>query len=185
MGSSILSVRLSQCISVLFRHFSLIPVVVGKSKQPTAGSFVRPGRASDKPLSFLEAAHDKYVSELEMMQQASAHATIEISGKIVEEVGFEKIRRLLAQLHELRIVLLDGMRMKGVLADQNASAAERQLELQRIREICPKITELDMSRNLLQGWKEVTDICLQLGELRVLKLKYVCWIFGCMEFTFR
>jgi hypothetical protein len=109
-----------------------------------------------------------------MMQQSSAHATIEISGKIVEEVGFQKIRRLLAQLHELRIVLLDGMRMKGVLADQNASAAERQLELQRIREICPKITELDISRNLLQSWKEVTDICLQLGELRVLKLKYVC-----------
>lgn len=70
-------------------------------------------------------------------------------------------------------MLLDGMRMQGVLADCGATPAERQTELMRIKETCPKITELDLSRNLLQSWAEVTDLCLQLSELKILRLKYV------------
>ena len=142
---------------------------------------MRPARVADKPRSFLEAAHEKYVSETTSLGPSGAsgpdspvsagHAPIKFSGKVVEEVGFDKIRKLLAELQELRIVLLDGLRIQGVLGGHPATPSDHELELQKIRETCPKITELDMSRNLLQSWTEVTDICLQLAELRVLKLR--------------
>ncbi|KAI1933074.1 hypothetical protein LOZ66_006602 [Ophidiomyces ophidiicola] len=148
-----------------------------KSKSPTAGSFVRPGRPVDKPRSFLEALHGKYVDP-NVVDPPSGHGAskasaadqpIEISGKIVEEVGFEKIRKQLAALQELKIVILDGMRIRGVLVEDQGDTL-RSEELQNIKETCPKIIELDLSRNLLQDWKEVADICEQLDELRCLKL---------------
>ena len=40
---------------------------------------------------------------------------IRISGKTVEEVGFEKINQQLASLHELRVVILDGLCIRGIL----------------------------------------------------------------------
>lgn len=96
---------------------------------------------------------------------------IEISGKVVEEVGFDKIRRQLAELQELRIVLLDGLRVVGVLPsyeqDQDSdSDAARQIGL-----TCPKIIELDLSRSLLSRWSDLWQICNQLKHLKRLKLK--------------
>lgn len=98
-------------------------------------------------------------------------APIKFSGKVAEEVGFEKIRKLLSELQELRIVVLDGMRISGVLAERGASPAEREAGLENIKRTAPKITELNLSRNLFENWSEVTDICLQLGELKILKLE--------------
>lgn len=98
---------------------------------------------------------------------------IEISGKVVEEVGFDKIRKQLAELQELRIVLLDGLRVVGVLASYEQAQVSHNEEAQKIGETCPKITELDLSRSLLSRWRDVWDICDQLKHLRKLKLKYV------------
>ncbi|EEH08077.1 tubulin-specific chaperone E [Histoplasma capsulatum G186AR] len=144
-----------------------------KSKHPTAGSFVRPTRQADRNLSFLQAANEKYVSELEPVSSGHedllSSKPIEISGKIVEEVGFEKIRRLLAELQELRIVLLDGMRVYGVLAGEG-SREEYENELKIIARTCPKIVELDLSRNVLRRWTDVAAICEQLKLLKILKL---------------
>ncbi|KAG5294921.1 tubulin-specific chaperone E [Histoplasma ohiense] len=144
-----------------------------KSKHPTAGSFIRPTRQADRNLSFLQAANEKYVSELEPMpsghEDLLSSKPIEISGKIVEEVGFEKIRRLLAELQELRIVLLDGMRVYGVLADEG-SREEYENELKIIARTCPKIVDLDLSRNVLRRWTDVAAICGQLKLLKILKL---------------
>lgn len=100
----------------------------------------------------------------------SSSKPIEISGKIVEEVGFEKIRKQLAELQELRIVLLDGMRVYGVLAGEG-SQEEYENELESIAKTCPKIVELDLSRNILRKWANVADICEQLKHLKILKLK--------------
>jgi tubulin-specific chaperone E len=98
------------------------------------------------------------------------HNLIEISGKVVEEVGFEKIRKQLAELQELRIVLLDGFRISGLLAyDQGPGM--RQEELRRLGQTCLKIVELDLSRNLFQHWIEIHDICKSLKQLKSLKLK--------------
>ncbi|OJD11708.1 hypothetical protein AJ78_07576 [Emergomyces pasteurianus Ep9510] len=144
-----------------------------KSKHPTAGSFVRPTRQADQSLSFLQAANEKYVSELDPSSSrdggVSSAKPIEISGKIVEEVGFEKVRKQLAELHELRFVILDGMRVSGVLAGEG-SEEEYENELENIRKTVPKIVELDLSRNILRKWADVADICEQLKHLKVLKL---------------
>ncbi|KAK2782224.1 hypothetical protein FQN53_000143 [Emmonsiellopsis sp. PD_33] len=145
-----------------------------KSNHPIAGSFVRPTRQADQQLSFLQAANWKYVSELQHISAGQGNASpttpIEISGKVVEEVGFEKIRKQLAELQELRIVLLDGMRVHGVLASEEASREEYERELEKIARTSPKIVELDLSRNLLRSWREVADICGQLKYIRILKL---------------
>ena len=84
-----------------------------------------------------------------------------ISGKkIAEEVGFDKIRARLAQLHELKIVLVDGLQV--ICAEKPD---------RRIRDVCPKIVELDLSRNLFDSCKEIMHICMKLEHLRTLKLK--------------
>lgn len=86
-----------------------------------------------------------------------------ISGaKFAEEVGFDKIRAQLAQLHELKIVLVDGLQV------DHAENPNR-----RIRDVCPKIVELDLSRNLFESCSEIIHICGELDNLRTLKLKYV------------
>ncbi|CAG8126481.1 unnamed protein product [Penicillium nalgiovense] len=149
-----------------------------KSKHPTAGSFVRPSRPSDQPLNFLEALREKYASDSENSLTSNTLGSgatiqgkaIEISGKVVEEVGFDKIRKQLAELQELRIVLLDGLRVVGVLASYDQDQVSHSEAAQKIGETCPKITELDLSRSLLSRWRDVWDICNQLKYLKRLKL---------------
>lgn len=147
----------------------------GKSKQSTAGSFVRPSRPADKPRGFLEALREKYASEFERLpfsQRGSAYPdSIEISGKVVEEVGFDKIRKQLAQLQELKIVLLDGLCVAGILPHDGRM--QKDTARRETKATCPKIAELDLSRSLLSRWADVADICEPLKRLRVLKLKYV------------
>lgn len=65
---------------------------------------------------------------------------------------------------------MDGLRVAGILSDNRDAAARRQ-ELEKIEQTCPKIAELDLSRNLLYRWQDVQDICKQLKQLRSLKLK--------------
>ncbi|KAH8428139.1 uncharacterized protein LDX57_005844 [Aspergillus melleus] len=154
--------------------------VLGKSNQPTAGSFVRPSRAADKPRGFLEALREKYASESEQVSTEqgprgvasgdSYQKPIEISGKVVEEVGFDKIRKQLAELQELRIVLLDGLCLAGILP-YAAEREELEKALMEIQRTCPKITGLDLGRNLLTSWTDVQGVCDQLKSLKVLKLK--------------
>ena len=154
--------------------------LLGKSNQPTAGSFVRPSRATDKPRGFLEALREKYASESEQASTEqgprgvasgdSHQKPIEISGKVVEEVGFDKIRKQLAALQELRIVLLDGLCLAGILPHA-AEREELEKALMEIQRTCPKITGLDLGRNLLTSWTEIQGVCDQLESLKVLKLK--------------
>ncbi|PYI35467.1 RNI-like protein [Aspergillus indologenus CBS 114.80] len=145
---------------------------------PTAGSFVRPSRPADKPRGLVEALREKYASEYleqELARQrqetdpVALHKPIQISGKVVEEVGFDKIRKQLAELQALKIVLLDGLRVAGVLGHQ-ATADEVDSAYEEIETTCPKITELDLSRNLLTSWSVVARICERLKHLKSLKL---------------
>jgi hypothetical protein len=106
-----------------------------------------------------------------------AEATsIRISGKEVEEVGFEKIRKQLAELHELRIVLLDGLCIRRPV-DEATKRAWREygggteyVPPSDIFEVCPKITELDLSRNLFEEWADIVSICEQLKNLKSLRV---------------
>lgn len=150
----------------------------GKSTHPTAGSFVRPSRPTYGPLSFVEALRNKYASEndSELVWTSkpigkTSQEVIEISGKVVEEVGFDKIRKQLAELQELRIVLLDGLRIAGVLSSYEQPEAEVREAAKEIATTCPKIEDLDLSRSLLSSWRHVWDICNQLKALKKLKVK--------------
>lgn len=134
----------------------------GHSGSPTAASFIRPFRPSDQSQSFYEALKKKYASSSAEDIAATANE-IHISGKTVEEVGFEKIRRQLAQLQELRIVVLDGACIATVESDLD----EQDL----------KIIELDLSRNLFESWYDITALCRSLQSLQRLRLEYACSIF--------
>ena len=130
----------------------------GRSASSTAASFIRPSRPSDQSISFFEALEKKYASS--SAEECAATATeIHISGKTVEEVGFEKIRQQLAELQELRIVVLDGACIATVESDLDKQDLE--------------IVELDLSRNLLESWSDVLLICSSLQHLQLLKLEYV------------
>lgn len=85
---------------------------------------------------------------------------ITISGKIAEEVGFDKIRLQQGQLHELKIVIVDGHRISSAATEGKC-----------IRDVCPKISELDLSRNLFDNCKEIIRICQELVNLKSLRLK--------------
>ena len=95
-----------------------------------------------------------------------------ISGKVVEEIGFEEARQRLATLNELRIVLLDGLCVVGVQTLPWIGSSELHLQAQRrITDQNLKIVELDLSRNLLEKWIDVASICISLKSLKILKLK--------------
>lgn len=132
------------------------------SAWPKSASFIRTTRPLDKERSFLEALRAKYVEE-EGGQPAAGDApqVTQISGKVVEEVGFEKIRRQQAALQDLKIVVLDGMQIQS----EPSESAER------IAATCPNIVELDISRNLFERWSDIADICAPLTRLRRLKAR--------------
>ena len=107
---------------------------------------------------------------------------IQISGKTVEEVGFDKISRQLAALQELKIVVLDGLCVAGV--DSFPQEAEghavdptnpdsRWSFVEELNSKDLSIVELDLSRNLLETWIDVIGICGALKYLAALELKCV------------
>ena len=155
----------------------------GASSLPTPASFVRPNRPHDPRRNFVEAIRAKYASEdltnVELPKVA-ADAVITISGKDVEEVGFDKIRRQLADLYGLRIVVLDGLcigsqalpsdqvqRGDGVGNDLTKSTAEVAIGA---AETSPNIVELDLSNNLFESWQDIISIVSQLPKLSSLNI---------------
>jgi len=94
---------------------------------------------------------------------------VEISGKVVEEVGFDKIRKLLARVEDLKIVILDSMRIVSAVGGGD----DGRFGAMTVAETCPKIVELDLSHNLFVDFSPLVDVCSQLPDLRSLRLKYV------------
>ena len=151
------------------------------SSSPTAASFVRPSRRQDLLRSFLQAIRHKYTSvhsglqtneDSEIAAGPCQDAPIEISGKFVEEVGFDRVRQQQGLLHDLRIVLLDGLCLRALTLDisfPNATAAAQE----DIAQTCPNIAELDLGWNLIETWTEIAEICRPLKKLRILKAGYV------------
>ncbi|KAL1848945.1 hypothetical protein VTK73DRAFT_9977 [Phialemonium thermophilum] len=171
-----------------------------RTHSPTAASFVRPTRPADPPQDFLSALHEKYASDLGGNEGRYAGSLtgpqpIVISGKVAEEVGFDKIRRKQSQLDELKIVILDGMRIDSAYSSASPSVHDSPMSGQarldqptqdvrrRIRGVCPKVIELDLSRNLFTRFKTVVEICSELEDLRSLKIKCVCPFVGQSPFS--
>jgi hypothetical protein len=137
------------------------------SKSKTIASFVRPTRPANSPRTFLEALHFKYGGKEE---EGFLEKPVEISGKIVEEVGFEKIRQQQAELRELRIAVLDDIQLCGISREPRKPESLRRIQ-DEIAQTCPNITELDLGWSLLETWQDVADICLPLTKLRTLKVR--------------
>ncbi|KAF4446513.1 hypothetical protein F53441_9853 [Fusarium austroafricanum] len=133
-----------------------------KSKFPTAASFVRPSRPADPPRHFLAAVNHKYASEYTLPDGRRAAEEIIFFGKRAEEVGFEKIRRKQANIGELTVVILEDLQVASARADDESEGI--------IAKTCPKITQLDLSRNLFDQLDPVFDICRELPNLQHLTL---------------
>lgn len=137
----------------------------------TAASFVRPSRRPDPERTLLEAIRFKYArpksTDIETPDDA-ASATISISGKVVEEVGFEKIQKQLSILAELRIVLVDELVVSGV-AQRNAPTQEIEDAQEELTKTCPSIVELDVGWNVMETWRDVVDMCRPFKKLKILK----------------
>ena len=163
--------------NILFSFVSFCPethVVVGTgwSDSPTAASFVRPSRPHDKPLSFLEALRKKYASDQDRDHDhdSNPYGAINISGKTVEEIGFDKIRQQQAHLQNLAAVSLDSCSVHGI-----GDPSEQHLnEFREIKSLGLQIVTLELSRNLLEDWLQVIGISDALGPtLRELDLEYI------------
>lgn len=72
---------------------------------------MRPSRPTGQRRSLVAAIKAKYASGVDASsrQPVSESRVVVISGKVAEEVGFDKIRRQQARLDELKVVLLEGM----------------------------------------------------------------------------
>ncbi|KAG4032483.1 hypothetical protein MFRU_007g03840 [Monilinia fructicola] len=137
------------------------------SKAPTPGSFIRPTRKPDPEQSFVEAVFHKYASG----DAITPEKQIVISGKVAEEVGFDKIAEQQARVHELKIVLVDGQRINRAHSKLRTTQASDTSAVDfTVAEACPSIVELDLSRNLFGTLDEVEKICEQLKNLKTLRL---------------
>lgn len=133
-----------------------------------AGSFIRPTRRDDGKVDFLTALQMRYAPN-----DAQGHGSekpIIISGKVAEEVGFDKISCKQRQLDQLQIVILDGMRLTYAYDPDTRKYGDTG-DVKSIREVCPRITDLDLSRNLFTGLRPIVDICAELDELKSLRIK--------------
>lgn len=117
---------------------------------------MRPTRRSEIPQSFLGALHEKYASGEDPDSQI-----VFISGKVAQEMGFDKIRRKQGRLDDLKVVILDGMRVASARHDGEGG----------VRETCPSIAQLHLGRNLFERFAPVVDICRDLDNLRKLSVR--------------
>lgn len=134
------------------------------SNASTAASFVKSSRKIDAEQTVVEAIKAKYGSA-----GAPDLDVVIISGKVAEEVGFDKIAQEQSRLADLRIVLIDQMVVNGVAA-RNASHSKVRDAQEELRATCPNITELDLGWNTFESWTDVALICTALPKLKVLKI---------------
>jgi len=109
----------------------------------------------------VEAVRQKYAADV----SATPATAIRISGKEVEEVGFEKIQKQISELKDLRIVVLDGLCISGRMMEDSSASGEGSLAA-----ICPHIRELDLSRSLFEDINEVMTLIGGLEHLESLKI---------------
>uniref|UniRef100_F6Z6T8 Tubulin-specific chaperone E n=1 Tax=Ornithorhynchus anatinus TaxID=9258 RepID=F6Z6T8_ORNAN len=127
-----------------------------KCRNPTGGSFIRPNKANFG-VDFLTAIKNRYVLEDEEEDVRREQALV-IGNRPVETVGFESIKKRQSQLNRLQEVSVCGYAV-------NCAGPEGE-----ITKMCPNIRKIDLSKNLLSSWDEVTRIADQLTDLEVLNL---------------
>ncbi|XP_076761098.1 glyoxalase 1 isoform X1 [Xylocopa sonorina] len=124
-----------------------------KARHPTSGSFIRPGKAKFG-ISCPEAIKIRYGlinDELAGIDRDTLMSLQkDINAPFFEVVGFSKVNRKQSKFDQLKTVWL---------REQYVSTAGKPDEL---KELCPNLEELDISKNLINSWQTVADICCQL-----------------------
>lgn len=105
--------------------------------------------------------------------QGKSKTEIVISGKVAQEMGFDKIWRRQSRLKEMKIVVLDGLRVAMATSDGDV---DDDGEVATIAATAPSIVELDLSRNLFERFGPVVEICRDLKDLQKLSIKCVCLV---------
>ena len=137
----------------------LFSYMLGASASQNAASFVRPKRPCDQPVTFVEAMKKKYSSALQ-------EPSIRISGKVVEEIGFDQTQKHFSQIRELQTI---GLAKRLIAVPTNA----RSQVTADIETLSLKVKDLDIGHNLFEDWEDVLAICRPMNELRSLDLTYV------------
>lgn len=133
-----------------------------EARFPQSGSFIRPAKANfgiSCPAAIRERYGEVKGDEtagidrkgLELLQK-------EINARFLEVVGFDKVNRQQSDFSKLQVVWLREHQV-------NAAGAPGELF-----QLCPRIRELDLSRNLLNNWTTVAEIAVQLQFLRILNV---------------
>ena len=137
---------------------------IGLSSSATAASFVRSLKEKDIDIGvdFDHAVMTKYAAAPGQPVKPPQYEHIVISGKVAEEVGFDKISKLQSRLHELKYVIVDGERIRRATRLNDLSFSSSPFS---------EILELDLSRNLFESFKEVCEICQGLRNLRKLTIE--------------
>ncbi|EXJ85067.1 hypothetical protein A1O3_05742 [Capronia epimyces CBS 606.96] len=142
------------------------------SSSATAASFVRPSRKDDPERTLLEAIKFKYAASNDPARSSGSgdatEGTIEISGKVVEEVGFDKIKKQLSILSDLKIVLVDELVVSGI-APRGASREDIQAAQIELARTCPNIVELELGWNIIETWQDIVDSSAPFKKLKILK----------------
>ena len=167
-------VRYFECTpAIYFQYLRRHSPQTGLSKSPTAASFIRLTRRPGNSQSFLSALHEKYASDHGRYAGGpDAQIVIFGGGKVAQEMGFDKIAKKQSRLGELKVVILDGMSI-----DRARGEGE-----DKIGDVCPNVTQLDVSRNLWESLIQVFDVCAELKNLKKLSLRYevlCCGLNGC------
>ncbi|KAL8629424.1 hypothetical protein Q9189_004874 [Teloschistes chrysophthalmus] len=137
-------------------------------RAPNVASFLRPSRPFDQPQSLLDAVRAKYGTSVKAIGNASENP-ITISGKQVNEVGFEEISQKQSAWSELAVVALDGLRINCLFL----KAATSELPLNPFSVTSReglKWKELSLANNLFERWAHVFEICYFARELKALRL---------------
>lgn len=133
-------------------------------RHSASGSFIRPGKAKFG-ISCPQAIKTRYgliddeLAGIDRDEVSSLKK--EINAPFLEMVGFSKVNKKQSKFDRLKIVWL---------REQCVSNAGQSGELE---ELCPNLEELDISKNLINSWKIVADICFQLRSLVRLDVRYV------------
>ncbi|KAL4248489.1 hypothetical protein ABKN59_007766 [Abortiporus biennis] len=127
---------------------------------PNSGSFIRPTASGlSYGTSFLNALSEKYIESFHGTAKAETIILGSSNGAIaVEAVNLDKIRAKLARLDTLREASLD---------EKDVATADLR---GKIKETCPDIRGLDLSKTLLPSWDMVALITSEFEYLERLAL---------------
>ncbi|XP_017782115.1 PREDICTED: tubulin-specific chaperone E [Nicrophorus vespilloides] len=133
-----------------------------KARSATSGSFVRPEKI-ELGQSIISAITTRYgqkddETEAKHLQQQLLSTQQTMNAPFLQLVGFDKITDKQRKYNELHVI---NVRMQKI----NHLGKPRE-----VMELCPNIWELDLSKNLINSWSLILQLCSELKSLKILNV---------------